>query len=62
MALSAAEAERVGELAEGAGEALTVEAPLVVAAPPLVAAAILRSTTLAAAGVEALGALPTSTL
>jgi hypothetical protein len=50
----------VAELAEGAGEALTVEAPLVVAAPPLVAAAILRSTTLAAAGVEAPGALPTS--
>ena len=49
-------------LAEGAGEALTVEAPLTVAAPPALAAAILRSTTAGAAGVEAeLGAAPTST-
>lgn len=49
-------------LEEGAGEALTVEAPLTVAAPPALAAAILRSTTAGAAEVEAeLGAAPTST-
>lgn len=58
----AAELDRDWALAEGAGEALTVEAPPTVAAPPALAAAILRSTTAGAAEVEAeLGAAPTST-
>ena len=50
-----------GWLADGAGDALIVEAPVTVAAPPALAAAILRSTTAGAAGVEgAEGEAPTS--